>query len=122
MTKEEIRNEMIRRLAGRLETFFAENADVTIDNAWGEEVTFIIDSDAITAASERILRSAKERLVLVFLNDHCLNPAFLDRFVETASQKRTSTQESFAARGSCENQVRCRPTPLIWGGGVYTGS
>jgi hypothetical protein len=82
MTKEEIRNEMIRRLAERLETFFAENGDVTTNDAWGEEVTFTLDSNTITAASERILRSAEERLVLVLLNEHCLDPAFLDRFVE----------------------------------------
>ena len=81
MTKEEIRNEMVRRLAGRLETFFAENAEVTTCDSWGEEVTFTIPSDEIAAATERILQSARDRLVLVFLNENCLGPEHLERFV-----------------------------------------
>ena len=81
MTKEQIRDEMIRRLAGRLEIFFAENAEVTTCDSWGEEVVFAIESEAIIAASERIIRSAEERLVLVFLNEHCLDPASLERFI-----------------------------------------
>jgi len=81
MTKEEIRIEMIRHLAGRLQTFFEENSEVTIDDAWGEEVTFSIYSDEITAASERILQSARDRLVLVFLNENSLDPERLEHFI-----------------------------------------
>jgi predicted SpoU family rRNA methylase len=82
MTKEEIRDEMIRRLAGRLEMFWEENAEVTTYDAFGQEVTFTIYSDEITAASERILQSARDRLVLVFLNENGLDPDRFERFVE----------------------------------------
>ncbi len=82
MGKEEIRDEMIRRLAERLETFFAENAEVTTCDSCGEEVTFKIPSDEISAATERILKAAGDRLVLVFLNENRLNPDRLEGFVE----------------------------------------
>lgn len=82
MTKQEIRDEMIRHLAARLDAFFAENARITTYDTWGEQVTFTIDSEAITTATENLLQSARERIVLVFLNDHSLEPECLDRFVE----------------------------------------
>lgn len=79
--RQEIRNEMIRRLAGRLETFFADNAQVTICDSWGEEVTFNLDSDTITASSERILQSARDRLVLFLLNENSLDSERLEPFI-----------------------------------------
>ena len=82
MAKDEIRNEMIRHLAERLETFWAEHAEVTTNDPWGGDVIFTIGSKEIATANDRILRSAEERLVLPLLDDHSLDPAFLDRFVE----------------------------------------
>jgi hypothetical protein len=84
MTKEKIRDGMMRHLAEQLESFLAENAEVTTRSAWDERVTFSIDSKMITAIRERILQSAQDRLVLAFvlLTEKSLNPERLDGFVQ----------------------------------------
>jgi hypothetical protein len=102
MTKEEIRDEMIRCLAEGLETFFAENAEVTTCDSFGEEVMFTILSNEIAGATERILQSARDRLVLIFLNENCLYPERIERFVEPWMKEAQAFVEEQAVAAAAE--------------------
>ncbi len=74
-----IRDEMIGHLAGRLE----ENAKQTTIDSWGQDVTFTLSADDVAAATDRILQSARDRLVLVLLNEQFLDPERLEGFAES---------------------------------------
>ena len=81
--KQQIRNEMIAYLAERLDAFWQDHDEVTTTNSWGEEVKFLVSSAELAAARERILQSAKDRLVLVLLHERSLDPGRLAGFAES---------------------------------------
>ena len=80
--KQQIRNEMIAHLAGRLDAFWHDQCEVTTTNSWGEEVKFVVSSAELAAARERILHAARERIVLVLLSERSLDPERLAGFAE----------------------------------------
>jgi hypothetical protein len=82
MTKEQIRDEMINHLEGRLRDFWEENAEQTTTDSWGQDVSFTVSADGMSAATERILTAAKERIVLLLLNERSLDPERLAVFAE----------------------------------------
>jgi hypothetical protein len=82
MTKEQIRDEMIAYLVRRLDGYWHDQCEVTTTNSWGEEVKFLVSSAEIAAARESILHAAKEGIVLMLLNERCLDPLRLAGFAE----------------------------------------
>jgi hypothetical protein len=80
--KEAIRDEMISRLEERLRDFWEENAKQTTTDSWRQDVSFTVSADGMSAATERILTAAKERIVLLLLNERSLDPERLTAFAE----------------------------------------
>lgn len=92
--KQQIKDEMIAHLAGRLDAYWQEHHEVTTTDSWGEDVTFAVPGDEIAAATDRILQSAGDRIVLFLLNDGCLDPHRLEQFVEPClKEARTFLEE-----------------------------
>jgi hypothetical protein len=85
--KQQIKDEMIAHLAERLDAFWHDQCEVTTTNSWGEEVTFVVSSAELAAARERILHAARERIVLVLLNERSLDPERLAGFAESWLKK-----------------------------------
>ncbi len=85
--KAAIRDEMIGHLEARLGEFWEEHAQQVTTDSWGQDVTFTLSADDVAAATDRILQSARDRLVLVLLNERFLDPERLEGFAESWLKK-----------------------------------